>query len=314
MPQDFVPGTPRKGFDGAGIFATDPSSGSPVVYSWAADMIRFIKSDNRDYPNAVDAAGMTHLSIPGVKTGIITVAGFMQPDRGFHTMLNTAFGPRTAGQLAPWKMGMIPWGGGAQIKAAGIWWNDIRIMGSFAQQGAPSRIGFIMNGVCCDPENSVGVADLTLPATSGVPGAGITDFIQVGYTDGQVSPTVYDGVRAFTLAMNNQLSPQPSAKSRTARIGSGYTPGPLRGNYALTQLKNSTQALPRTAGVYPQQLILPTGDASHNLVLDLACSYNDDGMSFSPNEFVPDVLGYELFYMAAGATTTGTWPMIASYS
>jgi len=313
MTQLFVPGAPRKGFDGAAIFATDPASGSPVQYMFADDMVRYIRSDNKDYPEAVDNAGLTHISIAGVKTGLVTVQAFLHPDRNIHTFLNTAFGPRTNGQLVPWTMVLVPNGGGAQIKAAGIWWATAQIGGRYAQRGGDGRIGMVLTGVVADPDNSLGMTDISLPS-AGSNGAGVSQFIQAGFTDGQGSPVTYDLVRSFALSLNNQLSPQPSAKNRTARIGSGYTPGPLRGGLALSQMRNAVQSIPRTAGTYPLQILLPTGDGTHTTALDLSLSYDDDGLTVSPSEFGTNVISYNLFGTSAGATATAGWNMAVSYT
>jgi len=314
MTQFFAPGLARRGFDGEVVWQTDPSSGSGVAYAFANDTAGIITDDNRDYPDAVDNSGLTHISIPGMIDAVISASGCIHPDRAFHTFLNSAFGVRTGGQLVPWVQSFIPYGGAAQVKSAGIWWNQIVIASAYAKRGAAQRLSYGLAGVCADPKNASAVTDLTIPSVAGSNGAGAASFIQCSFTDGQVSPVTYDNIRAFKLTLNNGLLPQPASKNRTARIGNGFTPGTLKGTLSVIQNKGATQAIPRTAGIYPFQINIPTGDGTHTLTIDLSLSYDSDGQSVAANDFSPDAISYNVFGTAAGATTTAGWNMIASYA
>ncbi|HXE63231.1 MAG TPA: hypothetical protein VN519_06795 [Bryobacteraceae bacterium] len=314
MSQIFVPGGARKGFDGAFVCATDPASGSPVSYCFANDIVRLSLSDNRGYADAVDNSGLTHITIPGVRTGAIQVMGNLQPDRSIGALINTAFGARVNGGLTPWVGSLIPYSGGTARTFTGLWWNTLDLYGQYSQGGVPGKIGYTLSGAIADPLNSLAASDLSIPAAAGTIGAGVPHFIQCGFGNGaSSSPTTYDSIRAFRLTLNNRLSAQPSAKSRTARISNGYVPGPLIGSYVMTQLLGATQAIPLAAGVYPIEIQIPTGDGSHTLLVDLTVSYDADSTSVSPNDYAPNVGAYTVFGTNS-VNSASSWPINTSYS
>jgi hypothetical protein len=312
MTQIFVQGAAREAFDGEGVFAQDLTAGPGPSFSPGATLIRTTRGENNSYPDILDGAGYKINKVPGVILGAIEVYGYLQPDRGWHTFLNAAFGPRTSGQLQPWLYNLIPYAGGAARKATGVWWQRAVFSGQYDVSGEQSAIKYQLVGMVLDPDNVLTAGTLAVPAYVGVAGAGISSFDTFSATNGQATPVTYDELRAMSLMLTNALKIQPSGKPGQVRMGAGCSPGQIGGGGSLTQLAAATVPTPRASGNYPLQYNLPTGDNTHRLVLDGSFSYDSTGTPYAPTEFNQDAVNYSLFATSAGATS-GVWPIVASY-
>jgi hypothetical protein len=300
-------------FDGDGLFAVDAASVG-TVYNFAAETIRFGDIDNTAYPDVVDAAALQHVRSLGLALGTLQIDGFVMGDRGFAAFVTAAFGPRTAGQLAPWLMNLVPYASGTAIKASGIWWSSLQITGRFGTRGSDCLIRFSIRGLVLDPKATLTVPTLTPPGTVGLNGKGISSFDQMSFTDGQGSPTTYDSIRSFGFSLDNRLQIQPSIKSATNRIASGCVPGPIAGSLSLSQLSGATTPIPQAVGTYPIQMIMPTADATATLTLDASVSYDGRGRNLMPNDFNSIGANYTLFSTSAGATASASYPVVATYA
>jgi hypothetical protein len=311
MSQIYVPGNGRMGFSGAAVFALDGASPGASV-AFANQRVVFNKNSNNSYPDLIDAVAFQVSKVPGVRMGQIQITGVVQPDRGFHTFLNSAFGPRTAGQLSPWLMNLIPYSGGTVIKAAGIWWSTIRLYSAFALGGGQQMLFFVLSGLCFDPDNTLGAPTLSVPGYVGAQGAGIAPFSR--HTFNNDSSTVYDLIRAYDMMLTNRLQVIPAIKDPVNRLAAGAQPGTIGGALTLGQLKGATTPIPLTDGSYPIDVLAPTGDGTHTLTLAGSWSYDSEAQSYQPTDFIGEGGSYTLFGTSAGATATAVNPFVASYA
>ena len=306
MAQIFVGGGERMAFDGACLLAVDAAAGPGTSYEFGAQRVVFNKSDNNDYPELIDAAGFPVNKAPGVRMGQLQISGVVQPDRAWHTFLNTAFGPRTAGQLPPWLLNLIPYAGGAPIGATGVWWNTIRIFSAFGIQGGQQMVFFVLSGMVFDPDNFYNSPALALPAYAGTAGAGIAAFSRASFTND--GATTYDDIRSFDMTLTNRMVPIPAMKNSAMRISKGAQPRMIMGSLGLGQLKGAASPVPLVSGNYPLDIILPTGDATHALKLATQQSYDADNQTTSPTDFNQFGASYTLF------SGNGAYPFVASYA
>jgi hypothetical protein len=295
-------------FSGTAVFATDGTTlGTPVAF--ADQRIVFNKNENNSLPDLIDGQSYAVNRVVGLKVGQIQVSGVVQMDRAFDTFLTSAFGPRTGGQLTPWVMSLVPYSGAAAVNAAGIWWNSIRIFSAFSVGGGAQMVAFQLNGMCLDPDNSLGSTALAVPGYVGTSGTGIAPFARAAFNnDGATS---YDLVRAFDFALSNRLQIQPAVKSVTNRIAAGCTPSMITGALSLTQLTGATNPLPRTFGTYPIDLVLKSGDGTKTLTLATSMSYDGVSQSYSPTDFAAAAVNYSLYSTSTGATATAGYPFTA---
>ncbi len=309
MAQIFVQGNARMSFDGTAVFAQDAAAlGTPIAF--ADQRIAFVRSDNNSYPDLIDGAAFPVNKVPGIKLGQLQVSGVVQPDRGVDAWINAAFGPRTAGQLPPWVMSLIPYAGGAAIKATGVYWNTLRIFASFGVSGGQSMVEFVATAYVVDPDNFYAAPALVVPAYVGTAGAGIAPFARASFTND--GPTSYDQIRAFDLALTNGMQIIPGVKNAAQRIAQGFMPAAIKGAMTLTQLSGAVNPIPQTSGTYPLDIVLPSGNGAKVLTLATSQSYDSGNTSLSPTDFYGSGVNFSLFGTSLGATATAGYPLVAS--
>lgn len=311
MAQIFVQGGARMAFDGVAIFAADLAASPGASYAFADQTIRFNQSENNSYPDLIDAAAFAVNKVPGLVLGTIEISGVWQPDRDPDAFINAAFGPRAGGLLTPWLMNLVPYAGGAPVKAAGIYWSKLMLGGRFGVSGGEAMNSFQLTGMVLDPNNALGCPTLPTPAVAGVAGAGISSFDASVFTNGAgLTPAVYDLIRSFAFMLDNKMQVQPSTKQ--SRMASGCTPGQIGGSLTLSQLKGANVPVPQVAGTFPLQLNLPAGNGVVKSVIDTSVSYDGFGRSLAATDFTTDGYQYTLFGKSAGATTTANFPFVCS--
>jgi hypothetical protein len=165
-----------------------------------------------------------------------------------------------------------------------------------------------------DPYNALNCPTLSAASGEGLAGLGITSFDACTFSDGQGSPTAYDSLSYLRVSLSNNMRMQQSRKAVSGHtIANGCTPGIIDGSIAIRQQSGASQIIPATAGTYPFQVKLYTGDLTHYDMLDLSMSYDSDGIALTAEDLIYNPFGYTLFNKSAGATTTGSWSFTLSY-
>ncbi|BDI29400.1 hypothetical protein CCAX7_14510 [Capsulimonas corticalis] len=307
---DFVAPLGHEGYDGVLLFQ---QVGDTTVYAFEGTNIRENISENAGYVKTIDGASRLHNRVLGIVLGSLTFDFVLGVDRRLDQFLNKAFGPRSTAKNA-WAINIIKYGGATPIKAGGVWFQDYTEGASFGVRGEDQLIGCNLRAVICDPHDTIGAPTLAAPATVGTNGVGLSTFGNMSFTDGQVSPTIYDYIESYNYSLHNNLAQVKAMKDPVNRIGAGFLLGMLDGNIALTQTDGApTNPLPAAVGTYPLQIISPSGDGTHSMVRDFAASYDALGLTLRPDQVNNGGRSYTIFDKAAGATNTPAYPFIASY-
>jgi hypothetical protein len=298
-----------------GVLAQDATTlGTP--FAFADERIVIGKTSNVAIPALINGAGYAVSKSPGVRLARLQISGVVQVDRGLHTVINQAFGPRTAGQVLPYVMNVVPYSGGAVIGYTGVYLTRLRLYSAFSVGGGQQMVRFQLSGVILDPDNFYTAPTLTVPAYVGVAGLGISPFARCSFNNDAGTPTVYDLVRSFDFAISNGddiQNIQPAMKNVANRIAAGWTPSQIAGALNLGQLRGATNSVPLTDGVYPVDILIPSGDGSKTLTVAGSYSYSSENQSYAPTDFNTVGASYDLFGTSGTSTVTAVWPIVASY-
>jgi hypothetical protein len=302
----------RKAFDGALRISVD---GSGTVYTFPDSKIVLDVDEGVEYPDLVDASALQQNAVLGFVSGRLTVSGVLNVSRNFDAFLNTSFGARTAGTLAPQVATILPASGVSSETVCGLWWNELKLMGRGGERGAQTMIRYEATGFLIDPHNALSAAALGAGTGEGAAGSGLCTFASTALTNGAGSPTVYDSLESFSVSFMNRLKPilvgYPG--QATNRLMAGYIPSQFYGIVEFEQLSGRTVGVPLSGRNNPLTLKIPAGDASVTLTLDMCGSYNGRADSFQPDVLNNLTARYRLFGTSSTNGTGGAgWPFHAS--
>lgn len=307
----------RLGYDGYIYWVPGDGTTASLAPQFSSANISY--TDNISAMPTVDASAIAHNSVMGMRGAGLSQSGNISIDRSFQTIINTGFGPRTSGQLVPWVATVKESSAFTAFTLGRIWLSRFGISGSWSASGAGSALSYSLASIITDPDNRYSVASVTTPSIIGVTGTDFSTFNHCSFSNGAASsPTVYDGVRGFSISLDNRLQIVPANDSTYAsyRLAAGCIPGLFVGSsVTITQLKGATNVIPLTTNTsgYPLNIIIKSPDASHTLTLAMSLLFINNSEVTSVDGVVMNQATYILFGGQA-SNSTSTWPIVATYA
>jgi hypothetical protein len=274
-------------------------------------------TDNTSIIQSIDNTYYPINSALGVHEANVTFSGQVSVDRSWDTIINSGFGPRISGQLTPWMATIKPGGSFTAYTAGRIWFSTLTFSANWAEEGQQAVLHYDLALRSMDPDNYYGVPTVATPATQGVTGTDFSTFVTCAFTNG--SDIVYDGIRSFSLALDNRLLVIPSNDNYYSpyRIAQGCIPGAIVGSkFQISQLKGATNLLPTSpTGSYPLSVLIKSPDGSYTLTIDLSIKRLIDGLGIRVEDFTQYNYSYGLFgTSSANSTGPANFPFNAIYA
>jgi hypothetical protein len=280
-------------------------------------------TDNTSIIQAIDSATFPINSALGVHEANVTFSGQVSIDRSWDVIINKGFGSRVNGQLVPWMATVKPGGAFTAYTAGRIWFSTLTLSGSWAEEGQQAVVRYDLALRSMDPDNYYGVPAVETPTTQGVTGTNFSTFVTCKFTNGYASSSPsyieYDGIRSFSLSLDNRLMVIPSNDEYYSpyRIAAGCVPGAIVGSrFEISQLKGATNLLPvAPTDSFPLNIIIYSPDRTHNLEIDLSVKRITDGQGIRVEDFTQNNYTYGLFSTSSvNSTSTVNFPFNAIYT
>ncbi|MDE2101087.1 MAG: hypothetical protein KGL39_27820 [Patescibacteria group bacterium] len=339
MGQIMAIGQQQFSFSGSVVAQMDDADSTALgyVYDMNSEYCEFNYGDNNAYPITIDSAQYAVNKTLGLVVGTLNLRGYLKNDH-FCTpvvagalstpittngadFLTNAFGPRISSgasinNLNPWIVSLKPYNGATAIPMSGVFWTRMRLQAMMDVSGERLVWGYTLSGIVIDPLNQLGAVDPGLPGVAGTFGTGESTFGNSKLTNGAASsPTTYDKIRRIALDISNGGMVTPATNPNYERMADGYTPGPVTGALALTQLGVPTNAVPQStaSALAPFAINIPDGNGSNTFLIALSTSWDARGRQASTNDFWQGAIQYTMFSTNSGNDTNGVWPFVCKY-